>query len=70
MKEPFKTVASEENLRVAGAQEAEHACEYVRMTRHLRGSPFGSFAARMFAPASCLRSSSTAGAQIIERSGF
>ncbi len=31
MKEPFKTVASEENLRVAGAQEPEHACEYVRI---------------------------------------
>ena len=70
MKEPFKTVASEENLRVAGAQEPEHACEYVRMTRRIHGSRSAPFAARMFAPASCLRSPGTAGAQIIERSGF
>lgn len=67
---PRKTVASEENLRVAGAQEPEHTDEYVRMTRRIRDSPFGPFAARMFAPASRLRSPSTAGAQIIERSRF
>ena len=30
-KEPLKTVASEENLRVAGAQEPEHTSQYVRI---------------------------------------
>ena len=63
-----KTVASEENLCVAGAQEPEHTHEYVRMTRRIRGSPFGP--ASPFASASCLRSPSTAGAQIVERSRF
>src|SRR5580765_8690910 len=74
-KAPRKTVASEEPIlskigRVAGAQEPECAYQYTRMTRRIRDSPSGPFAARMFAPASCLRSPSTAGAQIVERSRF
>ncbi|TLY53273.1 MAG: hypothetical protein E6K53_01510 [Gammaproteobacteria bacterium] len=57
-------------MRVAGAQEPECTLMYMRITRRTRGSPFGPFATRMFASASCLRSPSTAGAQIVERSRF
>src|SRR5438445_772920 len=42
----------------------------MRMTRRICDSPFGSLASCMFAPASCLRGPSTAGAQIVERSEF
>jgi|SRR5580765_6177060 len=68
LREPLETAASEEPIlskigRVACAQQAECTQKYMRTTRRIHDSPSGPFAARMFAPASCLRSPSTTGAQ-------